>query len=68
LNWVARRAEFATANDQATLDEVVARVLLEIGIDEEGHPAQLRNINLKTAVAVAAAGKIAAETAANQAE
>jgi mRNA interferase MazF len=36
LDWKARRAEFASATDDATLDEVVARILPLIGVEEEG--------------------------------
>jgi mRNA interferase MazF len=35
LDWKARRAEFASATDEATLDEVVARILPLIGVEEE---------------------------------
>ena len=36
LDWKARRAEFASATDEATLDEVVVRILPLIGVEEEG--------------------------------
>jgi mRNA interferase MazF len=35
LDWKARRAEFATSTDEATVDQVVARILPLIGIEEE---------------------------------
>ncbi|MCW5548235.1 MAG: endoribonuclease MazF [Opitutaceae bacterium] len=34
LDWKARRAEFASATDEATLDEVVSRLLPVIGAEE----------------------------------
>jgi mRNA interferase MazF len=36
LDWKARRAEFAAATDEATLGEVVARILPLIEMEEEG--------------------------------
>lgn len=36
LDWKARRAEFASGTDEATLDEVVARILPLIGVEGEG--------------------------------
>lgn len=36
LDWKARRAEFAAATDESTIDEVVARLLPLIGVEEEG--------------------------------
>jgi mRNA interferase MazF len=36
LDWKARRAEFASATDEATLGEVIARILPLIGMEEEG--------------------------------
>lgn len=36
LDWKARRAEFASATDEATVDEVVARILPLLGVEEEG--------------------------------
>jgi mRNA interferase MazF len=36
LDWKARRAEFASATDEATLAEVVARILPLIGVEEDG--------------------------------
>ncbi len=35
LDWRARRAEFAAATDEATLDEVIARILPLIEVEEE---------------------------------
>jgi mRNA interferase MazF len=36
LDWKARLAEFACATDEATVDEVVARILPLIGVEEDG--------------------------------
>lgn len=36
LDWKARRAEFAAATDEATIDQVIARILPLIGVEEEG--------------------------------
>jgi mRNA interferase MazF len=36
LDWKARQAEFASATDEATVEEVVARILPLIGVEEEG--------------------------------
>ena len=36
LDWKARRAEFASTTDDATIEEVVARILPLIGVEEEG--------------------------------
>jgi hypothetical protein len=35
LDWRARRTEFATATDEATINQVVARILPVIGVEEE---------------------------------
>jgi mRNA interferase MazF len=34
LDWKARRAEFVAATDEATVDQVVARILPLIGVEE----------------------------------
>jgi mRNA interferase MazF len=36
LDWKARRAEFASATDAATTDDVVARILPLIGVEDAG--------------------------------
>jgi mRNA interferase MazF len=36
LDWRARRAEFASPTDDATLEEVVARILPLIGVEDQG--------------------------------
>ena len=36
LDWKARRAGFAAATDEATLGDVIARILPLIGVEEEG--------------------------------
>ncbi len=36
LDWKTRRAEFASPTDDVTLEEVVARILPLIGVEDEG--------------------------------